>query len=103
VQRFRRERDRPIGIEHDDVGVRAGRYRAFAWKEAEDLRGRCGGELDKAVQGDPGRRARRRRRPGSSASRCRGRRSGSSRSRSRRAAFPSCRTGSDRWTHTAGR
>src|SRR5580765_3771562 len=34
VQRLRRERDGPVGIEHDDVGVRAWRNRAFAWKEA---------------------------------------------------------------------
>ena len=103
VQRLRRERDRPIGIEDDDVGVRAWRNRAFARKEAEDLRRRRRGQLDEAVQRDAA---------GAHAAvvdQAHARLDAGCAVRDlreivlARAAFPSCRTGSDRWRCTAGR
>src|SRR5579864_1167059 len=44
-----------VGIEDHEIGVRSRRDRALARKEAEDLRGRGGGELDEPVERDPAR------------------------------------------------
>ena len=92
-----------LRVEDDDVGVGAGRDRALAREQAEDLRRRRRRELDEAV-GEIRPVARRRRRPGSCASRRPARRWGSSRSRPCPApSAPSCRTGSGRSRPPAGR
>src|SRR5262245_53944911 len=52
VERLRRQGERAVGIENDDVGVGAWRDRALLREQAEDLRRRRGRQLDEAVQRD---------------------------------------------------
>src|SRR5262249_2633188 len=42
----------PRGVENHDIGVAADRDRALFWKQAEDLRRRRGGQLDKTIERD---------------------------------------------------